>query len=50
MSEWMREIEFSGMKHAINKRHLLFLRKREAVIHVCMTNSLLLLNSSVMEG
>ena len=50
MSEWMREIEFSAMKHAINKRHLLFLRKREAVIHVCMTNSLLLLNSSVMES
>ena len=28
MSEWMREIEFSAMKHAINKRHHLFPKER----------------------
>ena len=29
MSEWMREIEFSAMKHAINKRHHLFCEREK---------------------
>ena len=48
MSEWMGEIEFSAMKHAINKRHHLFPKERNRA--TCLHDKLSLVIEFFSDG